>query len=621
MCRLDGEIVTVETVSAAIRDRGEPAVQIVMRDVTERRRAARALEEAEARWRALVELCPEAVLLLRDGRYAFANRRAAELVGAADPEELVGRTPAEFVLEEFQPLIEERVQRLLREGGRVPPLEARIRRLDGRILEVETSGALVLDGGRPAIQTVLRDITERKAIEAELRRLAHHDPLTGLPNRLLFFDRLGRLLALAEREERRGALLLLDLDGFKAVNDAHGHDAGDALLRGVARRLQRITRRSDTVARLAGDEFALLLYPIADPSVVERVGERIVRALASPIRHRGRPLRAGASIGAALFPDDGSEAEALVKIADTALFRVKARGRGGIARLDGSLLGELEQRQSLGAALRAALAGEELALLWQPRVELASGRAVALEALPCWPRAPGGPLVADRLAGLAEETGLGLELAERTIHRALDQLAAWEVAGRAPARLCLDLSGAQLAMPDLADRILALLGARRLAAGRLAVELAEEALAGRHGAAVASALGQLRAAGVAILLDRFGDGPTALRPLVESRFDGVVLAAEALRAARQGAPPAQLLPAVCAVASGLGLEVTALGVGSEAERAMLLGLGCRFGQGPLFAEPAPAERLDALLDGEPSPRPRARAEAPIPRHEGRAPAA
>jgi len=620
MRRLDGETVTVETTSAAIRDRGEPAIQIVMRDVTERRRAARALEEAEARWRALVELSPEAVLLLRDGRYVFANRAAAELYGAADPAELVGRAPGDFFLEEFQPLIEERGQRLLRDGGRVPPMEAKLRRLDGRIVDVETSGAFVLDGGRPTIQTVLRDITERKAIEAELRRLAHHDPLTGLPNRLLFFDRLGQLVALAERDERRGALLMLDLDGFKAVNDAHGHDAGDALLRGVARRLQRVTRRSDTVARLAGDEFALLLYPIADPAVVERIGERIVRALTTPIRHQGRPLRAGASIGVALFPDDASDAEVLLKIADTALFRAKANGRGGLARLDGSLRVELEQRQSLGAALRAAFARDELVLLWQPRVELATGRATALEALPCWSEAPGGRLLADRLARLAEETGLALELAERTIRMALDQLAAWEEAGRGPARVGLDLFPAQLAVPDLADRILGQLAARRLPASRLAIEVAEEALPGRQGTAVAATLDRLRAAGVALLLDRFGQGPTALQPLVEGRFDGVLLAEEVLRAGQHGGPPMQLLRAVCGLAVGLGLEVTALGVASEAERAMLAGLGCRSGQGPLFAEPMPAESLGAWLDGAPPPCARVAPDAPILRREaGRPP--
>ncbi|MCL6608798.1 MAG: PAS domain S-box protein [Geminicoccaceae bacterium] len=615
MRRLDGEMVTVETTSAAIRDRGEPAVQIVMRDVTERWRAARALQEAEARWRALVELSPEAVLLVREGRYVFANRRAAELFGAADPAELVGRTPAEFFLEEFHPLIAERGERLRREGGRVPPLEAKIRRLDGRIVDVETSGAFVLDGGRPTIQTVLRDITERKAIEAELRRLAHHDPLTGLPNRLLFFDRLGQLLALAEREQRRGALLMLDLDGFKAVNDAHGHDAGDALLRGVARRLQRVTRRSDTVARLAGDEFALLLYPITGPSVVERIGERIVRALASPIRHQGRPLRAGASIGVALFPDDASDAEVLVKIADTALFRAKARGRGGLARLDEPLRRELEQRQSLGAALRAAFARDELVLLWQPRVELAGGRTTALEALPCWPEAPGGQLLADRLARLAEETGLALELAERTIRMALDQLAAWEEAGRAPVRVGLDLSPAQLAVPDLADRILGQLAARRLSACRLAIEVGEEALPGRHGTTVSATLDRLRAAGLALLLDRFGRGPTALQPLVEGRFDGVLLAEEVFRSPRGGGPPMQLLHAVCALAVGLGLEVTALGVASEAERAMLAALGCRSGQGPLFAEPMPAEGLGAWLDGAPPPCACVAPDAPILRRE------
>ncbi|MDW8370449.1 MAG: PAS domain S-box protein, partial [Geminicoccaceae bacterium] len=601
MRRLDGKPVTVETVSAAVRDAGRPAVQIVLRDVTEEQRARHALEEAEARWRSLVELSPEAVMLIRDGRFVFANRRAAELVGASDPQELVGRAPADFVLDEFQAIIEERAQRLLREGGRLPPVEIKIRRLDGRILDVEASAVSVLDGGLPTIQSVVRDITDRKALEAELWRRAHHDPLTGLPNRLLFFDRLGRLLALAEREHRRGALLLLDLDGFKAVNDAHGHDAGDALLRAVARRLQRVTRRSDTVARLAGDEFALLLYPVADPAVVERIAERIVRALSAPVRHRGRVLRTGTSIGAALFPDDAADAEVLVKNADLALYRAKASGRGGIAFVDLPMRLELEQRRSDAQALRLALERGELALRWQPRVELASGRWPVLEAVPIWPTAPGGPREAERLIGLAEDAGVAFELAIRVTGLALETLAGWEAAGLAPARVALELTGAQLAVDDLVGRVLAELQARGLEPGRLELQVAERELLGRHGEAAERALAALRAAGVVVAINRFGEGSMPLRLLLGGRVDAVLLATDRVRAAVDDGQAALLVGAIAELGRGLGIEVGASGIESEQEAASLAALGCRYGRGPLWGPAMSAEQIAAALRARSAP--------------------
>lgn len=595
MRRFDRTTVTVETVSAAVRDAGRPAVQIVLRDVTEEHRARRALEEAETRWRALVELSPEAVLLIRDGVYVFANQRAAELFGAASPTELLGRAPSEFILDEFWPLIAERCRQLLEHGGRVPPIEIRLRRLDGRIIDVETAGAAIMGAGRPVIQSVIRDIGARKALEAELRRLAHHDPLTDLPNRLLFFDRLGRLLALAEREARRGALLLLDLDGFKAVNDAHGHDAGDALLRAVARRLQRVTRRSDTVARLAGDEFALLLYPVPDPTVVARIGERIVRALSAPVRYRGRVLRTGTSIGAALFPDDTADAETLVKNADLALYRAKASGRGGVAFVDLPMRLELEQRRSAAQALRAALERGELALRWRPRVELDSGRWPVLEAIPFWPEAPGGPNEAERLVGLAEDAGLAFELAIRTAELALETLAGWEAASMAPVRVAIDLSGAQLAIDDLRERVLIELATRGLEPRRLEVRVAERELLGRHGEAAEHALAGLRAVGLVIAIDEFGDGPMPLRLLVGGRVDAVLLAANRARAALGGGEAAPLVGSIAELGRRLGIEVGASGITSEEEAARLAALGCRYGRGPLWGAPMSDEEITAAL--------------------------
>ena len=751
MHRLDGRTVAIETMGAVISDRGEPAIQIVIADVSERKAAQRALQEAEARWRSLVELSPEAVLLIRNGRYVFANQRAAELYGAVEPGELVGRAPAEFFGESSRPLVDERARRLLREGGRVPPLELELHRLDGQVIDVETSGSFVLDGGKPTILTVLRDITERKAaeralkeaeerhrtlvevapvgilvyrdgcyryanraaagilgaaspdelvgldpfalilepyreairarsarlleggsceppleiemrrldgavvsvatrgvpireagrpaiqiliedvserkrLESELRRLAYHDALTGLPNRTLFFDRLGQALHRSEREGRSGAFLLLDLDGFKQVNDAFGHDAGDALLRGVARRLLRVMRRSDTVARLAGDEFALLLYPIRDAATVERVADRIRAAFTAPVRHRGRSLQARASIGAAVFPDAGTTVDMLAKHADLALYRAKAEGRGGLAVVDRAMWLAFTERIRLGEELREAIASDAIQLAYEPRCALGSGRPVALEAVPLWSHPGLGPIEAPTLIELASECGLVSRLAPRLLARALDECRARDGAGLPALPLAIDLPAGHLAGEGSAAQILEQLRARDLPPARLAIEVAESGFEDRHAPTLVETLALLREAGVTILLDRFGAGSCSMRPLLDRLVDGVNFLAGPASAEDGTTAAAALAASLAGVAAPLGLQVTALGVASEEQRRSLAALGCGRGQGPLWSQPLSADALAtwlrraaadpacpcALPDGPVVPRPEATAPPPDP---------
>ncbi len=601
MRRLEGEVVTIETVGAAIVAGGRPAIQILIRDITEARRARRALEEAEARWRSLLELAPDAVLLIENETYVYANRRAAELYGAADPAELVGRSPFDFILEEFWPRIRERAARLLAHGERLPPIEIRIRRLDGTILDVETTGAVIEDGGRRVIQSVIRDISERKALEAELWRRAHHDPLTGLPNRLLFFDRLGQALHRCRREGRSGALLSLDLDGFKLVNDGHGHDAGDALLVEVARRLRAQVRRVDTVARLAGDEFALVLYPVEGAAAVEAVGRRILRALRDPIEHRGRRLQVAASLGATLFPHDGDRADALLKKADLALYRAKDRGPGSLVFLDRNMHLEIEESERLGDELRAALDGDQLALRFEPRLDLASGSPVGLQARLLWNHPRLGPLDEEAFARHAEDATLGVELARRTVALALERMTAWRAAGVPFGRVLVRAPPTLLAAEDWAAGLLDELAARGLGADTLAFAIGGSALLGRHAEAASAALRRLREAGAAVQLDDLSICRAALVELSRRPVDAVRLCAErvrALRAEREGGAVCEgavVARIVVAVARELGLSVAAEGIEDRTALKAVRALGCSEGQGALWADPLPAEAVPGWL--------------------------
>ncbi|MDW8340749.1 MAG: PAS domain S-box protein [Geminicoccaceae bacterium] len=596
MRRLDGATIAVETVSAGIRDGGRPAVQIAMRDVTERERARRALEEAEARWRSLVELSPDAVVLVRDGRYVFANRSALELFGASDPSQLLGHSPFDFILEDHWPAIEERMRVLLEQGGRVPPIEIRIRRLDGTILDIETAGAVVFDGGRPAILGVLRDISQRKALEAELRRQAHHDSLTGLPNRLLFYDRLEQLLARAERERRQGALLLLDLDGFKPINDAYGHDAGDALLCAVARRLKRVIRRSDTAARLGGDEFALLLYPVAEERTVEQIADRILHALTAPVWHEGRALRIGASLGAAFFPRPGEDPRALLKRADLALYRAKARGGGlvfarrGAASGAASVRGDAPSREDFDAA-RASGA---YALVWQPRVELATGRIRLLEVGLRWCDPRSGSREGTTSEAFAPGANAGVATIESVFAAIGKLLAGWRAEGIAIERVAFDVSPEILAPEGGPERLRRALQQAGLGPESLVLEI-DASLVERGLAAWRSALRTLDAAGAVLALDRFGEGTLALACLRDAPFRAVNLAPSLVAELTTGDRAGAFVGGLARFLRGLGMEVAALGVETEAQRRVLSEAGCALGQGRLWTPPLTSEEMSVWL--------------------------
>ncbi|MEJ5231199.1 MAG: PAS domain S-box protein [Geminicoccaceae bacterium] len=593
--RLDGEIRDIETSGAAILFDGKPAIQVAIRDITERKRAEAARREAEARYRALVELNPDPVILVEDGRFVFASEPAARLFGLADAGELIGRSIFEFLPEELHATVRARHVTALRGGEVLPPLELEIVRPDGARVEIEAKGSLVIRNGRRMLLGVWRDVTERKALEAELRRLAYHDPLTGLPNRALFFDRLVQALQLAAREERLGALLLLDLDGFKQVNDGLGHDAGDALLRGVARRLRRVIRRSDTVARLAGDEFALLLYPIRDPATVERVAERIRAVLAVPVRHRGRTLRAEASVGAALFPTDGTNIDTLFKHADLALYRAKAEGRGGLAMVDDAMRLAFARRIRLGEELREAVEAGRFELRHEPRVALDDGRPLAVEAVPFWSPVGAEPIFGAALLDLANECGVAAKLALETLGRALDACLARDRMGLPPLAVAVDVPIGLLTTEGGVARALRLLEDRGLPPQRLLLELDEAAFGGRDRGPVLDAVARLREAGVRVILDRFGLGACSLKPVLERRVDGINLLAEPSDGREEPGATEALAASVVELATRFGMQVTALGVASEDARRALAALGCHAGQGPLWSGPVAAEALVELL--------------------------
>jgi diguanylate cyclase (GGDEF)-like protein/PAS domain S-box-containing protein len=432
---------------------------------------------------------------------------------------------------------------------------------------------------------VFRDVSERKQLERNLRQMAFSDALTGLPNRTLFHDRLKQGLASASRRDSPLAVFFLDLDRFKVINDSLGHDVGDRVLISVAQRLGECLRDEDTLARLGGDEFAILLPEISGARGASSVADKLLRALAAPQLINGHELTVGASIGIALFPEDGSDVQSLLRSADAAMYSAKASGRGRAALFTADL-GERNTRlQQLEVELRRGLRTGQLQLAFQPYHELASGTMVGYEALVRWRHPRSGLLGPANFLALAEDAGL-LEAIDRwVLEEACRQARGW----RSPLTVSVNVSPGRLRAGDLCQHTAHILGQTELDPGRLTLELSERTLFDDEPEAFAM-LSELATSGVGVALDDFGAGYASLGhlrrlPLTQLKIDRSLVAT----LGRDGDSP--IVAAVTSFAHALGLSVTAEGIEHPAQLECLVDLGCDFGQGFLFGQPEPASAL------------------------------
>jgi diguanylate cyclase (GGDEF)-like protein/PAS domain S-box-containing protein len=297
--------------------------------IRERNQMQEAMLESEERYRRLVELSPDGIAIHVDGRLVFINPAGAQLLGAPHAGQLIGMSVLDMVHPDYREVAGLQIRQLQKKTDEAPWIEAQFVRLDGALIDVEVSGVEFTHKGKPAVQTIFRDITDRKEVKRRLERLALYDTLTGLPNRTLFFDRMNQYLALAKRNDDVLALLYMDLDRFKVVNDTFGHEAGDLLLQEATKRMISATRKSDTIARMGGDEFVGICCAISAPRDAVVVAQKMIGALSTPFNLKGRKCTVGASIGISLYPMDGDDVETLLNKADHAMYRVKETGKGG----------------------------------------------------------------------------------------------------------------------------------------------------------------------------------------------------------------------------------------------------------------------------------------------------
>ncbi len=594
--RKDGVLIPSE-VSAALLDDGR--VQIIIRDNTERKLAEAALRASEA---SLAEA--QRVAHLGSWEYDYATKAlhwSDEVfrIGGYVPQSFV---PTPGLLESsIHPDDRERVaqaQRAAHAGGVPYDLDHRIVRPDGAIRTVHQQAELIRDAsGRPLKRLgIVQDVTERRQLEGQLRHQAFHDALTGLPNRALLFERIGQALARARRNERSCAVLFLDLDRFKDVNDTAGHDTGDRLLMAVAARLRGVVRDGDTLARLGGDEFTLLLEDVEGPNEAVRTATRLRETLVAPLIIDGQEYRLTASIGIALGHTDHQRPEEVLRDADIAMYRAKEDGRVGYAVFDPAMQAKIVARLELERDLRHALDRQEFILYYQPIIDLRTGELAKVEALVRWQHPTRGFVSPSDFIPLAEETGLIRPLGRWVLGEACRQARAWQVAGT-PVAIAVNLTALEFQHPDLAEEVAAALAEAGTEARWLRLEITES-LAMRDVAATIDTLRALRAMGVAIAIDDFGTGYSSLAYLTRLPVSVLKIDKAFIDGLGTDEEETAIVAAIITLGHTLGLRVIAEGVETAAQAGLLRALGCDQAQGYHFARPLPAAAVAELLTHE-----------------------
>ncbi len=576
---------------------GEACAISLIKDMSELARARLAVEESERRFRGAFEHAPIGMMLVGpDGRISQVNRMLCELLGYEE-DELVGREPDSLIHEEDR-AEHLRVRRELLTGAvEEANLETRYVRRDGSI--IWTNRHVVMqraeDGTPVHVIVQIQDITDLKISRERMEKLAFYDTLTGLANRRLFTDRLQQAVRHAVRTGRPTALMYLDLDNFKRVNDSLGHEAGDELLTTVARRLRESVRTEDTVGRFGGDEFTILLNEACDSRGASHVARKVLESLAEPITLAGHEFRVTTSIGLTLAPDDGTDPQTLLKNADLAMYRAKERGRDNYQFFSEELNERAMDRLIIENELRAALgAGDEFELYYQPQISVASGEITGLEALVRWRHPKRGLLAPDAFIRVAEESGLIVPLGDWSIRRACEQLQALRARTGTAVKVAVNISARQFSDPRLPATVALALEETGLDAEALELEITETMLMHDVEEAIRM-LEALHGLGVSLAVDDFGTGYSSLAYLKRLPLDRVKVDRTFVSEIPENEDDVAITSAVIAMAHQLKLDVVAEGVETQAQLDFLAAADCELAQGYLFGPPMPFEEAEQAV--------------------------
>ena len=594
-CRRDGGTCTfalsdgrhIAVSESRMEDGGTVSIYTDITDTVTRKAA---LDRSEARLRMIMRSVTEAIVTFDEaGRIDSANP-AAERLFLTSSSRLRGQ-PLSALLVATEDMPCRTVDLLERAHGQA--FETTGRRDNGRRFPLEVSISRAELDGQGYYVASLRDLTRQKEAQAVILHQATHDPLTGLPNRALFTERLEQILEHARRSNEVVGVAFLDLDRFKAINDSLGHAMGDALLVQLGERLRQAVRAEDTVARMGGDEFIMILRGLRRPQDATVPARKIMNSLEAPMRLEGHELRVTASLGISLFPNDADDMDSLLRHADMALYWAKAQGRNTYRLYDAALQSDAAERVRLENDLRRALGAAQLSLVYQPQLEVETGRVVGFEALMRWSHPERGAVPPDRFIGLAEDCGLIGELGALLLDRTAFDLDGWRRRDFVPGRLAINISPLQLRRGDLVGQIRRFLERVNLPPEKLELEFTETALidADRR---TQRAIHKLHKLGVSLALDDFGTGFSSLSNLQRFPVQRVKIDRSFVRNMTKKPRDATLAKAIIGLAHGLGMRVVAEGVEDTVQLEMLDDFGCDEWQGFLKSRPVPAAQVPGL---------------------------
>lgn len=585
------------TITPVLSDGGITNFVGIKQDITERKRSEEALRRAEEKYRTIFE---DAIIgifqITPDGRPLSINRALARMHGYDSPEQFIAEVknvPEQLFVHP------QRLHDLAKDLDRdflVHGVELEVYRKSGSTKWVMVNMRGVRDADNKVLlyEGTVEDITERKVAEQRVQFLAYYDALTELPNRTLLQDRLEKAFAVAQRRKERVAILFLDLDRFKVINDSLGHSVGDLLLQGVAERLKQQARMQDTVARLGGDEFVVVLPGINDPVDAAVVAQRIVKAMTAEFLIHGRSLNIACSLGISIFPDHGADAESLVKNADAAMYHAKENGRCNFQFFTQDMNARAVERLTLENDLRLALARNELFLMYQPQMAIDSGEICGLEALLRWRHPERGLVPPDNFIRVAENSGLIVPMGEWVLRTACTQARQWHVENVIAVPVAVNVSAVQFRQESFLDLVSGVLQETGLDANYLELELTEGLLLSTADRTL-SMLSKLKEMGVKLAIDDFGTGYSSLSYLRQFPVSRLKIDRSFITEVATNPDDAAITGTVISMAKNLNLKVIAEGVETEDQMAFLRAHHCDEIQGYYFSEPLKADELAATL--------------------------
>ena len=561
---------------------------LLITDITDRWQAESTVRQSEERMRKFTEITDEAILFHRDGLITDGNDALTRLTGYTLPE-VMGLSIFNFISHEWRAVAYEYTR-----AGREDPYEVTIRHKDGHTIPVEVVGKTMPQLHADYRVVVVRDITARKEAQERETFLALHDTLTQLPNRRFLMEQLGKVLSMARRRKFMVAVLFINLDHFKTVNDSLGHHAGDQLLCDVAERLRQSVRDTDLVARLSGDEFVAVLTDIHTPDDAALVADKLIETMRSAFTVGQLPLTMSPSIGISLFPGDDTTVQGLLRCADTAMYHAKDSGRGNRQfyqpGMDVHATDVLQQERQL----REAIANNAFVLHYQPQISLADGSLKGFEALVRWRHPERGLLGPDKFITFSESRGLITPIGRWVMHEACRQLKAWQDEGLAMVPVAVNLSALEFRQRDVAGELAAVLHATGLEPRFLEIELTESVLM-HHTGQVLETLNAIKALGVGVTIDDFGTGYSSLAYLKRYPIDKLKIDRSFVMDTPQSADDVAIVTAIIQMGHSLQLKTVAEGVETSEQKDMLHRLGCDLVQGFLVSAPMDAQATQRWL--------------------------